>query len=322
MLARTFTVVADANLHETGELGDPGSLAVEEQRFAVVPEWIIDADISDGAFRAYALLLRYGNTSGCRMPSRALLARRLHRSVDSVDRAMRELGAAGIVQVEHRHDGRQNLTNRYYVRTSRPLPRTASSEGGRNSAATPGRRSAARVAADLRPNPEVLTDKPPPPTPSERLSGGRLEEEGLLRECGIHNLQDVAERCAAARRSVGRSVTRWSAICLVPAVRLSVRHRGWPAELVERALLTIAADPSTSSPMRLAEAGPWWDDPPDKPHDGDELKRLEARLDSLDGDRVPLQAAARAELLEDGLPLTRGTVLHRACEILDRGASA
>jgi len=44
--------------------------------------------------------------------------------------------------------------------------------GGRTSAATPevprtgSRTSAARVAADVRPNPEILTDKPPPPTPS------------------------------------------------------------------------------------------------------------------------------------------------------------
>ena len=68
------------NLSASGDrpdLGDPGSLFVEEQRFAVVQEWVIDAAISDGAFRLYSLLLRYGNSSGCRMPSRALLARRL-----------------------------------------------------------------------------------------------------------------------------------------------------------------------------------------------------------------------------------------------------
>jgi hypothetical protein len=44
--------------------------------FAVVPEWVIDAEISDGAFRLYSLLLCYGNSSVCRTPSRALLARR------------------------------------------------------------------------------------------------------------------------------------------------------------------------------------------------------------------------------------------------------
>ena len=35
-----------------------GTLVVEEARFAIVPEWVIDAAISDGAFRLYSLLLR------------------------------------------------------------------------------------------------------------------------------------------------------------------------------------------------------------------------------------------------------------------------
>ena len=180
------------------------------------------------------------------------------------------------------------------------------------------------AVTNLRPNPEVLTERPPPPTPSERLAGSPLEEEGLLRECDITDLPALAERCAVARRAVGRSVTRWSAACLMPAVQLSVRHRGWPLELVEAALRTIAADPSTSSPMRLAEAGPWWDvlQEEDLSADTEELARLEARLDSLDGGRVPLQAAARAELVKDGSPLTRRTVLRRACQLPDQRALA
>jgi hypothetical protein len=79
----------------------PGSLRVEDQPFALVPEWVIDTDISDAAFRVYSLLLRYGNTSGQRMPSRKLLAVRLHRSVDAVDRAVRELADTGLVRIEH-----------------------------------------------------------------------------------------------------------------------------------------------------------------------------------------------------------------------------
>ena len=75
--------------------GAAGTLFVEEPRFAIVPEWVIDAPISDGAFRLYSLLLRYGNSTGCRMPSRPTLARRLRRSVDAVDRSMRQLTAAG-----------------------------------------------------------------------------------------------------------------------------------------------------------------------------------------------------------------------------------
>jgi hypothetical protein len=39
-----------------------------EGRFAVVPEWVIDARISDAAVRLYAVLVRYGHSSGSRMP--------------------------------------------------------------------------------------------------------------------------------------------------------------------------------------------------------------------------------------------------------------
>jgi hypothetical protein len=89
---------------------DEGTLVLE-QRFAIVPEWIIDARISDCAFRLYAVLLRYGQTSGQRMPGRALLARRLQKSSkDTVDRALKELVVVGAVVVERRRAGRQNLT--------------------------------------------------------------------------------------------------------------------------------------------------------------------------------------------------------------------
>ena len=144
-----------------------GELAAE-QRFAVVPEWMLDADVSDAAFRLYAVLARYGNTSGVRMPGRALLARRLRKSVDTVDRALRELTAAGVLEVERRHDGNRHLTNRYHLRTvdpassSRTDAATPSPEsqvdrtGGHGAAPAPERGSMAAVlrlplAAPMRP---------------------------------------------------------------------------------------------------------------------------------------------------------------------------
>jgi hypothetical protein len=70
---------------------------VVEERFAIVPEWLLDADIGDCAVRLYAVLLRYGNSSGARMPGRATLARRLRKkSTDTVDRAMRD--SSGLVR--------------------------------------------------------------------------------------------------------------------------------------------------------------------------------------------------------------------------------
>ena len=113
------------------DAGEAGTLVVEGPRFAIVPEWMIDSPIPDAGFRLYSLLLRYGNSSGTRMPSRATLAHRLRRSVDAVDRALRQLVEADVVRVEHRRCDGVFLANRYHVRTTGP-----SGGGGRTSAAT------------------------------------------------------------------------------------------------------------------------------------------------------------------------------------------
>ena len=42
------------------------------------------------------------------------------------------------------------------------------------------------------------------------------------------------------------------------ALQLAVRGRGWPAERAAAALLSVASDPLTRSPARVAEAGSWW----------------------------------------------------------------
>ncbi len=348
--------------------GDDVSLIVEEPRFALVPEWVIDAAVPDSSFRLYSLLLRYGGTSGQRMPSRTTLARRMHRSVDAVDRAMRELVAAGIVRVEHRRSGQQYLSNRYHVRTSGPLPveqplarppaagsrtpaatpaiaaagasggragaatgsRTDAATPDRTSAAVPGRTGAGRVAAGVRHDPEVPTESTPPPpgAPPAASSGpGRRVEEvdaELLRRCGVEDVGQLAARCMAARRSLGLSATRWASHCVAAALHLAVRGRGWPAELAVPALLAVAADPASLSPMRLAEAGPWWDQVAGADSqtgggalDVEELAAMERRLAELGGQRVGLQARARTQLAGEGMPVTRTTVLRRACELLD-----
>ncbi len=150
---------------------DAALLEVAE-RFAIVPEWLLDADVSDTAIRLYAVLLRYGQSSGARMPGRATLARRLHkRSVDTIDRAMRELVAVGAVTVEHRYASGRRLTNRYHLNAHPPDGHTPASTtapveddvavpdgaGSRTGAATPAdsgqfERTVERgVAARLRP---------------------------------------------------------------------------------------------------------------------------------------------------------------------------
>jgi hypothetical protein len=155
-----------------------------------------------------------------------------------------------------------------------------------------------------------------------------VEEElvaPLLAECGVPDLDALARECARRRLAVGRPATRWAPACLLAALHLAVRGRRWPAHLAPAALLALAADPSTASPMRLAEAGPWWDLPDrTSAHGGtegpsaDQVAAWEERLDATDGRRVLLQAVARRELAAEGLPLTRATVARRACEVLDR----
>ena len=315
-----------------------GTLVVEEPRFAIVPEWVIDAAISDGAFRLYSLLLRYGNGSGSRMPSRQTLARRLRRSVDAIDRAMRQLTEAGIVRVEHRRNGEQFLSNRYHVRTTAPTQVATADGGGRTSAATPepprtgsrtsaappGRTSAARVAAEVRHNPEILTDKPPPPTPSHRGRPAPTQVEeadhDLLEACAITDLDELARQCMTARQLFGKPTARWTARCLAVVIKLAVVTRGWPPALMGQALLAVARDPESRSPARVAEAGPWWDSLPlgvDQAMDARELAEMEARLAETDGLRPALQAQARAELTAEGMPVIRRTVARRACAILD-----
>lgn len=331
--------MAGRNLH--GALAGVEELVLEDH-FAMVPEWILDAAISDCAVRLYAVLLRYGQSSGARMPARSTLAGRLHkRSTDTVDRAMRELVAAGAVQVEPRFAGRERLTNLYRVRTTRPVPTTnadslieASSGrrnpdtqgdgGGRTNAATrtdaarrasatgTSRTLATTRAANLRPNPKPLTQRttPPPPSPPQR---------GIAAECGIDDWSAFVHDCVTRRLNAGQPAGRWAGPCLEAALQLAVHGRAWPAKWARLALLEVASDPKSRSPMRLAEAGPWWDGlvPATNPGTSDTaVAEAEAELSEADGLRVVLQAQARAQLEAERLPVSRASVTLRARDLL------
>jgi predicted transcriptional regulator len=73
------------------------------RRFAIVDEWVINLDISDRAFKLYAILARYAdNDTHKAFPSRDTLAERLRCSKASVDRAVLELVDAKAIQKRHR----------------------------------------------------------------------------------------------------------------------------------------------------------------------------------------------------------------------------
>ncbi|BEP13932.1 hypothetical protein acdb102_22430 [Acidothermaceae bacterium B102] len=335
---------------------------VVEDRFAIVPEWLLDAEVSDAAIRLYAVLLRYGQTSGARMPGRATLARRLHKkSTDSVDRAMHELEEIGAVHVEHRYAGGQRLTNLYHLKAIRghasieegsrkfaatptPADEVASVElkgGSRTDAARGSRMDAAGVAANLRPNPEHLTqtETSSPATNHDDPDRDRLpasnpwreEEDRFLTSLGITDMDTYVNDVQALRTDAGAPTGRWSRPPLVAALQTAVRARGWPEHLAPAALKAVAADPATRSPMRLAEAGPWWDltqpapdaegpnsdeNGPARKTDRVPLEVAETELVEADGLRVVLQRQAREQLTAEGTPLTRVTVLRRAHQLL------
>lgn len=306
---------------------DPSPDLVVEDRFAIVPEWLLDADIGDAAVRLYAVLLRYGNSSAARMPSRSTLARRLRkRSTDSVDRAMKELVGIGAVRVEHRYDGAQRLTNAYHVRTSRPTPSdspTPTDAGSRKSAATRkqraggGRTASARVAADSGHDPQHLTDSTSSPgTTTSAAEPGHDVAEEIATECGIEDWPAFVAEIQAVRRQLTAPVTRWAAPALAAALQLATRQREWPSNQAAMALLRVAADPNTRSPMRLAEAGPWWDEAPSNEPEGD-IAAMERALLEAGGARVDLQVQARRELERQGMPVTRAGVIRGAFRLLN-----
>ena len=319
----------------TARREDSAGHLVLEERFAIVPEWLLDADISDLAVRLYAVLLRYGNSSGARMPSRATLARRLHkRSTDTVDRAMKELVRIGAVRIEHRYDGAQRLTNAYHLRSSRPGPvdtPTPDTGGSRRSAATrpsatrAGRRNAAGVAADSGHDPEHLTENttssPRPSGSTQAAAPAPASEADAAALCGVGDWPGFVADIARARKEVGRSATRWAGPCLAAALQLAVKGRDWPADLAGAALRQVAADPASRSPMRLAEAGPWWDTLP-APAPGtaerDELNAMTLALVEAGGVRVDLQMRARRDLEAQGLPVTRAAVIRGAYTLLEQ----
>jgi len=219
---------------------------------------------------------------------------------------------------------------------------TGNLPSGRTVAAIPRRSSAARVAAALRPNPDVPTETPPPPTtPAPPLvtglaTGGMAEgdletstnrpyatADGPPAASAVGDLAALAATVQGLRRDLGQPSVRWSAPCLATAIDFATKVRGWPAQHARHALLLVAADPQTRSPMRLAEAGPWWDHAQQPgltrtPHEQAELDGLEATLADAD-DRAHLQHQARQQLTTEGEPVTRLTVARRAARLLERG---
>jgi Helix-turn-helix domain len=225
--------------------------------FGRVPTWLLDVAVSDRSIRLFALLTRYADREGRGFPGRRTLAERLRCSVDSIDRALRELVDAGALRVEERWDvegdgGR--LTNDYYLlehrdedrgRTdARPPGRTGAAPPSRTGAAPPGRTGAAPPAAALRPlrerEPEERepgVNETPPSIPPPGGSG-----YATLKVIHPPTAQEICAAWVAAYRDrASQEPTRRAARQLTrEAERLLADRR--PFDVVLRAALLLVGD--------------------------------------------------------------------------------
>ncbi len=143
----------------------PEQVRTDTGPFAIVPEWVIDGDISHGAVRLYAVLAQYADASGGSFRSRRTLATRLRCSVDSVDRFTKELISAGAVTIAPRYDDAGDRTsNLYTVHRMPPGGREATATVGGTDTATGGRTDAAQNKTPLEQDPKDQgSGKPSPP---------------------------------------------------------------------------------------------------------------------------------------------------------------
>lgn len=209
-------------------------------RFAITPEWVLDADVSDRAVRLYAVLNRYANVKDTASPSRKTLADRLRCSPDSIDRALVELDALGAIDrtPRRRPDG-SRTSNEYHLRVQ---PR------GHPSASAP------------RPPSAPATSHPSAPVP-------RHEREQGMNENNDEREQSMAPTAPSAfdafwntypRHDGGRQHAR-------DAFDRAVRRGADPGTIVAGAW-RYAADANREDAF-TAHAATWlnqgrWDDPP------------------------------------------------------------
>ena len=92
-----------------------------EVEFAIVPIWLLTADVSAQAVRIYGVLARLGYKGQVPHPSHKDLGETARCSTATVRRALAELAALGAIEVKPRIDGRGRDSNAYIVKVNRPL---------------------------------------------------------------------------------------------------------------------------------------------------------------------------------------------------------
>lgn len=94
-----------------------------DNRFSIIPHWVIFSGISSGGIHLYAVLMKYAdNETGQAFPSRQTLARDLSKTLRTVDSYIKELTSIGALKVTQRkrRDSNENYSNLYTLITAKP----------------------------------------------------------------------------------------------------------------------------------------------------------------------------------------------------------
>jgi hypothetical protein len=205
-------------------------------RFSIIPEWVMDADISDRAVRVYTLLARYADNETLQaFPSRETLAKRAHCNTKAITKAIDELVVIGAVTKEHRKQGDSYQSNLYTLRRVGPIM-------------TPPR---------VIPDTGVGSDLTPP----------RVSDDSLTITTELEPLNDINSQFNSFWEIYPRKLGKGEA---KGAFVKAVTKHG--VEVVLEGVRRFAADPNLPAPQYVPRAATWlnqerWEDEPYQPVD-------------------------------------------------------
>ena len=85
-------------------------------KFSMIPEWLLDIDLSAGAYMVYGALAKYANNKSKEtFVSHTTLAKKLGVSRNTIINRVRELELKGAILVEHRYEGGHQKSNNYVL---------------------------------------------------------------------------------------------------------------------------------------------------------------------------------------------------------------
>jgi molecular chaperone DnaK (HSP70) len=190
-------------------------------KFAIIPDWVLDAAVSDRAIRVYCILARYADNETLQaFPSRDTLARRANCNAKAITRAVDELVAIGAVIKEHRKSGDAYQSNLYTLRRVGPNLTLGRDNGDPRvgSDLTPGRVSddLLTITTELEPkNDNHLTKKPQPKTaddyqPSEAITADFEERyPGLRLDIELEKFRDHHMANGSQFKDWDRAMRKW-----------------------------------------------------------------------------------------------------------------